>query len=381
MRALALSGLASALLHALPLLMVWRPPLDWHLSATVPIELKPPQRLLGRAEKPTEPAHRSKPLEPQAPPRPRPKATPAAPFTPGMGPMPKRSASPSPPPTADLSHYAPVGARIVVLLHTDRLRASMHRRAVEELLEVLPDAYNLLGGTGLHPIDDIDALLIATNDPRSITATFLAARYADAERVRVAIENRTPPAWDPRVLRHLAPDLSILVQPDGATRLEGAPDGGSSSSDAQWLADLQEFDQLAPTPEAPVLLVTINDLRALLRLVTLPTPQSLALAATADAVPRITIKLQFTEAAEAERFATDWPQARERWRTQGMLFGIGGLLDGVQLSQKGPALELAGELPERECGRLLQLARALLPPPARPFDPMDAGVDQGRTLP
>src|SRR5438552_3736448 len=72
---------------------------------------------------------------------------------------PKASPAPEPPPTSDLKPFAPDDANLVLLLRSDKLRSSPHRDDVERLLSALPDYNTLLGGTGLSPIRDLEALL------------------------------------------------------------------------------------------------------------------------------------------------------------------------------------------------------------------------------
>lgn len=79
------------------------------------------------------------------------------------------------PVATDLSMWGPEGARVVVVVRNDRLRGSPHRRNVESLLGGLPDWRTLVGGANLDPIDDVDAMVIASTDPRWVNQTFLAA--------------------------------------------------------------------------------------------------------------------------------------------------------------------------------------------------------------
>src|SRR5262249_31625591 len=154
--------------------------------------------------------------------------------------------------------FAPDEASLVVLLRSDKLRRSPHRAGVEALLGMLPDYDTLLGGTGLSAIDDLDVLLIATADPRDVTATFLAARHPNSRRPR-AIANGTLPAGDPRVFRALLPGLTVLTRPEGALRLDdahkaqsgGAPLDAGDDPRLRWLAQLEQFDRLGAAEGGP----------------------------------------------------------------------------------------------------------------------------------
>src|SRR5262249_19389237 len=120
----------------------------------------------------------------------------------------------APPQTTDLSPFAPAGAHLVLLLRSEPLRRSPHREGVETILRAPPDYETLLGGRTLSPTADLDALLIATADPHDVTATFLAARHADAARIRDAVTKRALPEDDPRVFRSISPGLTVLTRPD-----------------------------------------------------------------------------------------------------------------------------------------------------------------------
>ncbi len=366
-RALAVSGLASAALHALPLLLlVEAPRLRWP-EAPIPIEVRPAHRPVEKQGPPQagDPRSTEKPRPPAPRPHPARKAAGIA----------KPAPAPPPPATADLRPFAPGDARIVVLLRTDRLRKSPHKESVQALLEALPDYHTLLAGTGLTPVDDFDALLIATANPYDVTATFLAARHPDDNRLRAALERRTMPGWDPRVIRHLGPRLSVLTRPEGAARLDGTADGGVDDR-AQWLADLGRFERAADEPGGPSMLVTVSDFASLAQLGGgLPTPQAAAIAATADPSPSVRLRLVFADEAEAERFRAEWPDIVARWRSSTMLFGLGGMLDGLAVQRAGADVEVLGRVPEREMRIALSWAKALIPRPPAPVDaPTDGGT-------
>src|SRR5438874_2382276 len=83
----------------------------------------------------------------------------------------------------------------------------------------------------------LGVLLIATNDPRSVIATFLAARYVDSPRLR-SVLGRPLMTGDPRVFRTLQPGLTVLTRPEGAAKLDRALAGAADAGDdprVQWL--------------------------------------------------------------------------------------------------------------------------------------------------
>ena len=314
----------------------------------IPIEIQP------RRIRPPSPA--TDPALPPAASAPRPRR-------PGDGPRnaPDTPAAATPPATADLKPFAPDDANLVVLLRTDKLRRSPHRKGLEGLLEVFPDWALLVAGTDFSPLDDFEALLIATADPRDVTATFLAARHHNLARVRTLAARPFRPG-DPRVFRFPAPGLAVLTHP------------GNSDPRDRWLAELDRFDQVAREPNGPAVLVTISDAPALIRLGDgLPTPDALALAMTADASPAVRVRLVFAAEPDAARFESAWPEILRRYRTATVFLGLSPALDGLSLHRRGGELELEGKIPEPQVRLGLAFARALFPQYQRPYS-VDAGA-------
>jgi hypothetical protein len=246
----------------------------------------------------------------------------------------------------------------------DKLRHSPHRPGVEALLSALPDWSTLVSGSGVSPIDDFEALLIATADPLDVTATFLAARHDDSAKVR-ALVGRTLPAGDPRVFKVVKPGLTVLTQP----RALGGGDMGDPRT--AWLAQLDQFDRVARSDSGPALLVTLSDAPALVRFgAGLPTPQAIALAATADASPALRVRIIFANPTEAQAFAHAWPDIRQRYRAATGLLGLAPALDGIAVEATGSNVELSGRIPEAQMRLGLNWVQVLLPRRA----PLDAGT-------
>lgn len=326
------------------------------------IPLRSPPQPVQIAEAPPTPAPPS-PAPPPVPSKPHvaqaPKPTKPKPTKPKPPPPSPPSASVSAlQAAASLRQLAPGDARVAVLLRTDRLRRSPHRAAVEGLLGALPD-YHLLDGTGLSPVDDLDALFIATANPFDVSATFLAARHAADGRVSAALASRHLSAHDPRRFSQPTPTLTVLSRPDVTPpKTAHAPN--------QWTEALARFDEVADGASHPALLVEIQPFDAFFRLGDgLPTPRALTLAATADAAPRVRLRAVFPDAGAAGRLIEAWPAIRGRWRASTGLFGLGGLLDELTLARDGAAVELDGVLPEAQFRAALGYARMMLAPTAQ----------------
>jgi hypothetical protein len=315
----------------------------------------------------------------------RPKTTNSAarvtPRGPGEGAA-TRSLGAPPPETTDLAPFAPEGANLVVLLSCPGLRRSPHRAGLESLLAALPDYGTLVEGTGISPIDDLEALLIATADPRDMTATFLAARHRGTPRVS-ALADRPLLPGDPRVFRVLSPELIVLTRPDAAARLDDARrDGGSAERDASWLKELAEFDRAGQSAGAPAAMASLSEVPSLLRFgAGLPTPRAIAAATTADPSPAVRVKLVFSSEEEATRFAAAWPEILGRWRSATAFLGLAPAFDDFRLTRSGSSLDVAGHIPETQIKLGLAWARAALPhqaAPAPPSDPVPSPDDAPR---
>ena len=112
---------------------------------------------------------------------------PAADEKAGSGPDPE--ADPAGPRATSLRQYGPEGSRVTVLLRLDRLRDTAYAPALDAILGRLPDRRDLLDGTGLDLFQSLDALLIATPNPRDYAVTFLAARHRLKDReLRAALD-------------------------------------------------------------------------------------------------------------------------------------------------------------------------------------------------
>ena len=341
----------SAGVHGLVLLLsIYGPRMTWP-PPPIPIEIVRP------AQRATE---RRGPVERRG----DPKAPPSLPkkIARGAGPHPT-APKPPPPETTNLAPFAPADAHVVVLLRMDKLRASPHRAGVEALLGGLPDWTTLVAGSGVSPIDDFDALLIATADPRDVTATFLAARHADTPKVR-ALAGRTLPDGDPRVFRELSPSLTILAPPQTLDSDMGA------ATHREWLQQLETFDQVARAANGPAVLVTLSDVPSLVHFGGgIPTPLAIALATTADGSPSLRVRLVFADEREAQAFATQWPQILARYKALTGLLGLSTALDGIALSQNAAEVQLAGHIPEAQLKLAINFIVPLLPhPPAPPLD-------------
>ncbi len=285
------------------------------------------------------------------------------------------SATGRPPPVQDLRAVGPSGANITLVLRGSLLAKSPHRQAVDELLSMLPDYHTLLDGTGLHPFDDLDALMISTPDPRDVSATFLAARHRGDPRI-TKLDGRAIGGRDPRRIEALGRDLMLLGRPEQLAIIAAAEANDEGEGEgARWLHALQHFDD---NSKEAALLLTIADLPQLIRMQgDLPLPRMVRLALSAEGSPATRLLCGFDDAATASRFAAMWPAVKGQIKDAAPMFA--GIVDQLVLARRDQEVELVGRLPEAQLRMLLALARLLSPSSPRPATPPEAPsiVDAG----
>jgi hypothetical protein len=75
----------------------------------------------------------------------------------------------------DVAVHGPKGSVITVVVDSEALRASPHRRHYELLVQAVPDYQRVVGQSGMDPIDVYDRVLMSSTDPTSLTETVLVA--------------------------------------------------------------------------------------------------------------------------------------------------------------------------------------------------------------
>lgn len=290
-----------------------------------------------------------------------------------------------------------------VLLRMPTLRKSAHRQVVETLLAAFPDTHILSAGVPLPPppalslarafLDDIEALLITTSDPRDITATtFYAALRPGTDLLR-KLDKRRQLSWDTRRVRELRPELFAFARPDllgpgatPATPRPGAPPGGEATappprlpSDAELSAWSDRLQAALKTP-GPAVYAEINNPQQRLRLRgDLPTPLSVRLVLSADADPQLSAHIELATSDEAARLLAQLPQIKSELSGRLFWIGLGGLLSDLRFALatasstgRGPGappakntVEVRGRLPRADVAVLLLWMKGWLPPPDR----------------
>ena len=312
-----------------------------------------------------------------------------------------------------LGGLAPGDAALMLLLRMDRLRKSPYEREVRQLLEVFYDHKTLLWSSGLDPIRDFEAMLIATPNPYRVTQTFLAVRHnlkmrtikrsiSRAARYRgkrmrwrrhkAGLQGTipTPPRHpkDPRVVI-LKPHVVMLTDPSHIPLLATkpapgrAPDAGVSAT--PWIQRLEQMEGAGGQGEGPgMLLQAIN----LPRLVRLPpdfkTPLTFRLTIPASEPAELHALLTFASDGDAKIFLAAIPRRIKQAKRSLLLrfMGITDLLESIKLTRKGKVVEARVTLTGDQVRGLLGIIRNMIPQVKVPGMPErrvpDLGVPDSR---
>lgn len=332
-------------------------------------------------------------LAPKPAPKPRPKPKPDA------GPP----AMPQEPFTTDklaLTELAAGDAALMLLLRMDRIRSSPYVREVRRLLEVFYDHKTLLWSSGLDPMNDFEALLIATPNPYRVTQTLLVVRHKlPPLELRQALTRagsygdqrlrwfRREDGWkgvipspprlptDQRVVV-LRRDLVLLMDPSLMPLLdeaqpasgEGSPSGTAPDAGVPpqtWSQRLAAMESTGgPGDKGPGLLLQGINLPRLIRLPPdIPVPLTLRVAVEAMDPTKPEALLTFASEADAVTFLEQLPrrldQARGSWVLR--LLGVTDLLQAIRFERTQATVRATVELSGSQLRALLELMRNAIP--------------------
>jgi hypothetical protein len=322
-----------------------------------------------------------------------------------------------------LADLAPGDAALVLALRMDRIRGSPYEHSVRRLLEVFYDHKTLLWSSGLDPVRDFEAMLIATPNPYRVTRTFLVARHnLPLRRIRRALNQATrfknkrmrwrrsgpvlrgeipsPPKLphDPRVVL-LRERLVMLTDPQhipllSTDLLSAAPRpgaGGSADAGAQrtgkgWLDSMDRLDSAGGgTKEGPGLLLMAINIPRLVRLPPdVPPPHSLEVEIPAVAPTDVKGVLTFINEQDAKRLLQVLPERIKKAKRSILLrlLGVAELLEAIRLKRDGATVRADLHLDAVQVKNTLEMFRSMIPqvtvPGMPPRRPPDAGAPDAR---
>ena len=314
-----------------------------------------------------------------------------------------------------LSSLAPGDAALILLLRMDRLRKSPYEREVRQLLEVFYDHKTLLWTSGLDPIRDFEAMLIATPNPYRVTRTFLAVRHNLPSRrmrrslARAARYKRKRMRWrrhsgglqgtipspprhpkDPRVVI-LKPNVVMLTDPSHIPLLALKPAAAGRAPDAgvhatPWIQRLEQMEGTGGQGgEGPGMLLQAINLPRLIRLPPdFKTPLTFRLTIPASEPADLNALLTFASDSDAKIFLAAIPLRIKRFKRSLVLrfMGIPDLLEQIKTTRKGKVVEASVTLTGDQVRALLGIFRNIIPqvkvPGMRQRRLPDAGLPDSR---
>lgn len=304
-----------------------------------------------------------------------------------------------------LDNFVPGNAALMLLVRTDRVRRSPYAHTVRRLLEVFYDYKMLLWRSGIDPIEDLDALLIATPNPYRVTTTFLAGRFSKGQaKVKRGIERAarhgsrgirwtrhplgelghvpSPPRLrqDPRKVL-LRSGLVMIVDPRDIGALARPRDAKDKAKGTTLVDRLHDLDaQGGKEGRAPGLQLQALNLRRLVQMPPdLPPPLEAKVTIPATAPARVRAFLRFRSEAEAERFFASAQTRLEAAQRSMMLrlLGVGSLLGRIRMQRRARRITAHAKLSFGEVRDLLEMFRGAIPQihvpgmaPRRPLTPL-----------
>lgn len=282
----------------------------------------------------------------------------------------------------NLHVLAPGNARIIVLIRNDRVKGSRFESSIRRLFLAFPDYKFTLGASDIDPINDIDALLIASANPKLYAETFLVvSHHIPPEKLQTAIKQAFPTRLDWRQYneRPLAvPDSTdgkynprsgiykrAIYLPDNQTVLFLKPEVLSTLNTAHVDAIVATRDSDLTSPEqtqtflqslgtigsgdslsAPTLFFMLQGIENIYLGAGFPkfTPPRALMASlsTADQ-PHLNLQASFANEDDAKQFAALWPQITHAASNLGIP-GVGVLLNALSLTPEKEQLFVTGDL-------------------------------------
>lgn len=282
--------------------------------------------------------------------------------------------------------FLPAGSQLALRIDMRRIRASPIADDVREFLAVLPDWRNVLGDSGIDPLEDLDRLLVASpnlNRSRMILAGRAEAGEASIRAAAVALaasagetvtwreEEGVPVAdWhDPsdtqRVIAIVGPRHFVICRPVDLPRVLAVAltraDEAAQDGDA-----VHPADALLSMDEGAGLTLEIEGARNFTRnrrrpVEVLPTTARMAMT-DADGAVAVRTEWQYESEEQATEAHAYWERVREGYANNiiTQMLGVGPILGRATLEAEDDRVLGAVDMQLGELQRLLQLGRGFL---------------------
>ena len=242
-----------------------------------------------------------------------------------------------------LEAFGPGNARIIFLFRTDRVRGSRFEKPFMELMKAFPDYKIVVQNSGLDPVHDFDAMVVASNNLNDASQTFTAIRHhkSDAEIKKLFNDHFIVPLkWEERQGRPYAkpegghggissrdlympaPGLAVIMRPSLFGMMHAAPaqapaePGGALSERQQTLGrtlietlmSVEQVDGVKERNHAVFLAIKRLRLSAVhRRLPKLPMITGGTASISAGEDPDMLFRFDFATEEDAKMFVDRWP--------------------------------------------------------------------------
>ncbi len=285
--------------------------------------------------------------------------------------------------TSRVNKLGPPSANYHILISTRNVRKLPFGQSAMDMIGPLPDFEYLVKKGGFDPLQDFDHVLIASSNLRSLTQTFLAVDYRiSREEVKTKIETAVRNSeqtieWkdsggilsgnpvpadgsaddDPRHFVLLEEKIAVLVRPEFLPAIL-QEEVGDEKTAANFVAELTKLRRYASRIPTAGVQAVAHDLHAALKRKSagaFELPNDLEFTVEARKAPEFNIRLQFVGAAGAQAFV-GWWNGQFRDFIDGNLTAkimLGGLIDDIEVEQKGREVTVWGELEQAQVELIL----------------------------
>ncbi len=278
------------------------------------------------------------------------------------------------------SSTMPAGAALVLRIDMAKIRSSPLANDVRGLLMAIPDWREILDGSGIDPLADLERLLIASPNGQRAQLMMAGRHAADETRVRAAVQqlaeargveatwreqdgmqiapwaNRDETA---RELALLGPQQFVITRQDSDDR-----DRLLTYARARAERDQSPADALLAMREDETVSLDVEGARRFARGAerAVPSRGRAAIRELESGMIEVTAEGTFEDEAQAETAQEFWEQQRGAAARNGLvrLLGMGTALDRIELRLEGPTLHARAELTPRQVRFLLGQLRQML---------------------
>ena len=283
---------------------------------------------------------------------------------------------------------------MTALVRTDRFRGTELEPYVEDVLRAVPDYYIALEGIDLDPIDEFDAIFMASANPDYLHETFLAVRHRfEVDEMKALLDQRfadqmvwelegerpvrqlVPPSAryrDPRRLMLAEAGLALVGQPqwfeellgpvaeDSPLGLELAQTEGGPPAFA-LMDGLARIEEVAEAEDALVMVSAYGFRLKRIPMVDAIPPFDAARLQIADAsAPKLTIDLRLRTEREARDLERNCPRLKSQLNMVLRFMGLAALVRPLECRRDGQYVIVEGEYTIEEIQHLMERAQPLI---------------------